>query len=121
MVDEAGRLLLVKRAHDPEAGRWSLPGGRCESGEPPEKACAREVLEECGLVVHVEREAGRVTRLGAGAVYEITDFVCSVTGGALRPGDDAADARWVAPDELRGLEMTSGLGEALAAWGFAPG
>jgi 8-oxo-dGTP pyrophosphatase MutT (NUDIX family) len=31
--DSAGRLLLIKRGHDPEAGRWSLPGGRIEPGE----------------------------------------------------------------------------------------
>ena len=38
-----GRLLLVRRAHDPEAGRWSLPGGRVEPGESAAAATAREV------------------------------------------------------------------------------
>lgn len=122
VLDEAGRVLLVRRAHDPDRGRWSVPGGRCETGEPPEAACRREVLEECGLIVRVEREAGTVERpgLGQGRVYRITDFVCSVVGGELTPGDDAGEARWVGPDEISWLELTPGLVETLAEWQVIP-
>ena len=47
--DPAGRLLLIKRGHAPQAGRWSLPGGRVEPGESDEQAVIREIREETGL------------------------------------------------------------------------
>ena len=48
--DGAGRLLLIKRGHDPEAGKWSLPGGRIGPGETDAKALVRERREQklCG-------------------------------------------------------------------------
>src|SRR3954468_2277091 len=48
-----GRVVLVKRAHEPLMGEWNLPGGGVELGETLEQACAREVLEETGLMVTV--------------------------------------------------------------------
>lgn len=88
-------------------------------GETPEVACVRETKEECGLDVVVEREAGQVVRPGGDELtkYHITDFICSVRGGALTAGDDAADARWVAVDDLGAFPLTAGLLEALATWG----
>ena len=49
MVDGAGRFLLVRRAHPPAQGKWSIPGGRVEPGETGEQAVVRELLEETGL------------------------------------------------------------------------
>lgn len=111
-------LLLIKRGHEPEAGRWSIPGGRIELGETDAEALVREVREETGLLVRPGRLAGAVERPGpGGTILEIRDYAATVTGGDLVPGDDAADARWVTPGELAGLTLTSGLGEALAGWG----
>jgi len=116
--DEAGRLLLIKRGHDPEAGRWSLPGGRVEPGETDEQAVVREIREETGLSVACGQLIGSVERPGLrGAVVAIADYAATVTGGTLVPGDDAADARWVSPADLAGLTLTGGLAEALTAWG----
>ena len=61
--DEAGRLLLIQRGHDPEAGRWSLPGGRIEPGESDEQAVVREIQEETGLRVTCGPLVGSVMRL----------------------------------------------------------
>ncbi|HEY5985258.1 MAG TPA: NUDIX domain-containing protein [Streptosporangiaceae bacterium] len=118
ITDAEGRLLLIKRGHPPQAGRWSLPGGRIEPGESDEQALVREVLEETGLRVSPGRLVGSVERPGSGdAVLDIRDYAASVTGGELLPGDDADDARWVGPPDLGGLPLTSGLAEALAGWG----
>src|SRR5260370_42700946 len=51
ITDPAGRLLLIRRGHEPEAGRWSLPGGRIEPGESDQQALVREGREETGLAV----------------------------------------------------------------------
>jgi ADP-ribose pyrophosphatase YjhB (NUDIX family) len=118
VTDDAGRLLLVKRGHEPEAGRWSLPGGRVKPGESDLQAVVREVREETGLRVKPGRLAGTVERPApGGAVFDIRDYAASVSGGRLAPGDDAADARWVHPRDLDRLSLTTGLADTLAGWG----
>jgi ADP-ribose pyrophosphatase YjhB (NUDIX family) len=95
-------VLLVKRAFPPRAGEWSLPGGRLELGESLVDGVRREVREETGIEVEVGplvEVFDRVHRDQDGRVrfhFVIADFLCHPTGGTLAPGDDAADARWVA-------------------------
>ena len=116
--DDRGRLLLIKRGHAPGAGLWSLPGGRIEPGETDAEALVREMCEETGLVVEVGQLIGTVRRPAQdGDALDIRDYAATVTGGTLRPGDDAADARWVETTDLRSLAITAGLIEALISWG----
>lgn len=122
MLDEARRLLVVRRAQPPSQGLWSVPGGRCLIGEPADAACVREVAEETGLTVRAVGFAGRVARDGPGGViYDIDDFVCEPTGGTLQAGDDALAARWVTLADLDALPLVDGLREALAGWDCLPG
>jgi 8-oxo-dGTP diphosphatase len=116
--DEQGRLLLIKRGHEPGAGLWSLPGGRIEPGETDAEALVREMREETGLAVQAGPLLGSVQRPAPGGmVLDIRDYGATITGGTLRAGDDAAEARWVAPGDLAGLPVTEGLVEALTDWG----
>jgi len=118
ITDAGGRLLLIKRGHEPGKGLWSIPGGRVEPGETDEQAVIREVREETGLVVQPGRLIGAVRRpTPAGAMLDIRDYAATVTGGTLAAGDDADDARWAGPAELAGLPLTDGLAEALTDWG----
>ena len=118
VTDGQGRLLMIKRGREPGAGLWSIPGGRIEPGEDDDEALVREMLEETSLTVQVGRLLGQVRRPGlSGAVIEIRDYTATVIGGTLRPGDDAADACWVAAGDMDSLEITDGLIEALTDWG----
>ncbi len=44
LVTRDGRLLLVRRSHEPWLGRWDIPGGFCGSREHPAMAAAREQM-----------------------------------------------------------------------------
>ena len=122
VLDARGRLLLVRRAHEPAKGCWSIPGGRKEPGESDAEATAREVLEETGLHVVVGELAGSV-ELDApdGSVYLVRDFRCVPVDGvdpsAVRAADDADAAGWFTPEEVRRLECSPGLVSALTEWG----
>ncbi|MFC0315598.1 NUDIX hydrolase [Gordonia phosphorivorans] len=110
LVDEDGRVLLVKRGHDPQRGRWSVPGGHVEPGETFAEAAVREVREETGLEVIVGDELWTATvPFGDDEIFEVHDFAGTVIGGELRSGDDADEVRWVSPAELEQLPLTTGL------------
>jgi ADP-ribose pyrophosphatase YjhB (NUDIX family) len=116
--DDTDRLLLVLRGHAPAAGTWSLPGGRVEADESDAAALRREVAEETGLQVEVGPLVGTVERDGpGGATYLIHDYACTVAGGALVAGDDAADVCWVADAAVADLECSPGLVDTLTDWG----
>jgi 8-oxo-dGTP diphosphatase len=54
LILQDGKVLLLLRKRPPEAGTWSLPGGRVEFGERLEDAVVRELREELGITVEVE-------------------------------------------------------------------
>ena len=99
VVVQEGKVLLVRRGHEPLKGQWSLPGGLLEVGESLEAGVIREVAEETGLQVQpvqlielldrIHREGDRVRYH-----YVIADYLCRVTGGEVRAASDAAEVRW---------------------------
>ena len=62
IFDNENRLCLVRRANEPSKGTWAFPGGRVEPDETSEEAIIREVMEETGLHVTIERELGPALR-----------------------------------------------------------
>lgn len=118
--DDDRRILVIRRGQAPAKGTWSLPGGRVEPGETLVDAVRREVLEETGIPVTVADLVGIVERDSeSGHTYVISDFYCTPTIPGLVPvaGDDADDARWVSADELRRIDTSPGLIDALDGWG----
>ena len=120
ILTDGEQILLIRRGHAPEAGRWSLPGGRVEPGETDEQALVREVREETGLEVVPGPLVGAVDRPQPdGRVLVIRDYAAAITGGTLAAGDDADDARWFGMRELHSLPLSTGLLETLNDWGVA--
>lgn len=113
-----GQVLLVRRANPPEAGCWSIPGGRVEPGETLKEAAARETFEETGIVVHILREVWCLNLPdGRGGSYEIHDFLAEPIGGELRAGDDATDVGWFTGKELTTMPLTHDLLGYLTRYG----
>lgn len=120
LVRDGDRVLLVQRGRPPFEGYWALPGGGIELGETVESAAVREVLEETGLEVAVSRHLGYadgIQRDETGRVrwhYVILYVEAQVTGGALRPGDDAKDVQWMTEQEVRHHRLTDAVERCLA-------
>lgn len=105
--DAQGRVLLHRRADN---GFWALPGGGVELGESVIEACVREVREETGLEVRVERLIGVYSdpRAYAVATYpngEVTQFVnlcfaCAIVGGELTCSPESTEIGFFALDAL---------------------
>lgn len=114
-----GPILLVERGGPPLKGYWSIPGGLVETGETLDQAVRREVLEETGLRVKPVEMFGifeRVMKDARGRVeyhYLLLDYVCKVTGGKLRAGDDVARVEWVTRGRLGDYQMTEGTRDVI--------
>jgi 8-oxo-dGTP diphosphatase len=119
VFDARGRLLVVRRGRPPAAGRWSIPGGRVESGESLAAAVEREVAEETGLRVRADYVVGTVEiPAGDGNVFDVTDFRATLLDDSADPvaGDDAAEAAWVDREQFVDLDCSPGLAATLEGW-----
>jgi len=110
VVVHEGRVLLIRRGKQPLYGRWVVPGGTVELGEPLTVALVREMHEETGLEVEpfelltvfdrIERDGERVTYH-----YVIVDYLCRWRAGEARAGSDALEVAWALPEELERYDL----------------
>ncbi len=122
-----GQMLMVKRAREPNKGKWSIPGGLIELGETVYEAATREVFEECSVKVEIIRlldTVDNIVRDEKGRVqyhYAIIDLLGKYISGEARAQSDAAECRWVALKEIEGLDITPMLREMLERQGIIRG
>lgn len=93
-----GRCLLLQRADN---GEWVFPKGHLERDEAPVSAAIREVLEEAGLVVEIDRELGSTRyRFGPRRHHRkrVDWFLAHPVGGSLQPEAGFATSTWLEPD-----------------------
>lgn len=120
VLAEAGKVVLVKRAREPLAGQWSLPGGMLELGETLEAGTAREILEETGLVVEVGPAIEVFDRIlvdDEGRVryhFVLVDYLCRPRAGVLEAGTDVDAVTLADPEALAGYEVTDKVGAVVA-------
>ena len=106
MIVRETRALIIKRAHEPRKGEWSLPGGLLELGESLQDAVRREIKEETGLEVEIGpiiETFDRIHRDDAGRIryhFVIVDFVCWSDEGEAVAGSDAEGVAWVEAHEI---------------------
>jgi len=94
-------ILMVKRKFEPRAGAWCLPAGFMEDGETPERCAVRELHEETGIRCRLKGLFGVYAGFDDPRVRAVLIlYLAERSGGRLKPGDDAVDARWFPPSEL---------------------
>jgi ADP-ribose pyrophosphatase YjhB (NUDIX family) len=121
LVDDDGRVLLGRRALEPDKGRWDLLGGFVNEREHPLDALRRELLEEAGLeVVPGEFLGIWMDRYGYDSTAASTlnlYWEARAAGGEQRPADDVEELRWFAPSELPWDELAFECNaKVLSAW-----
>ena len=105
------KTLLVRRVDD---GRWAVPGGYMKPGESLTEACKREVLEETGLSVEVERLIGIYTSPNLLLAYPdgskcqlvVCHFEAKAMGGQFVPNEETSEARYFSRSEAEALSMS---------------
>lgn len=96
VIDDAGRVLLSKRA---DFGIWNLPGGRLDSGEILAEGAAREVREETGVVAQVDRAVGLYFSEGRSRMSVV--YAGWPLGGELKQHtDETLENRYFSPEAL---------------------
>jgi ADP-ribose pyrophosphatase YjhB (NUDIX family) len=120
--DDEGRVMLTRRAHDPDKGLWDIPGGFLEEAEHPLDGVRRELKEETGL--DVEPEDFLVATVdwydapgGRRATVNLV-WTARIVGGQPEPADDVSEIRFFAADELPGPDELAfeHVQDVLAAW-----
>ncbi len=111
LIVQDNRVLLGRRNMEPQRGKWCLPGGFMDYGEPVRAAAAREALEETGLHVDVgellllsDWDDPRFNKKGIALA-----FAATVVSGTPRADDDVAELGWFSYDDLPGMAFPSDM------------
>lgn len=110
-----GRVLLLRRAIEPQVGLWTYPGGFLEMRETAEEGACREAREELGVTIGGLRLHGVYTRTGVGIVTIV--YLASLLAGEPGPSPEALEAAYFAPEEIPWADLAFPTTEwALKDW-----
>lgn len=119
VVVHDGRVLLVRRKKEPDAGKWGFAGGHVERGETALAAAARELHEETGVVATPERYLTNldiITRDGDGVVahhFLLVAVLCRYERGTPVPSDDVSHAEWIEIARVATLDRSEHVEEMI--------
>lgn len=119
IIEHEDKILLVKRRHEPFMNKYNLPSGHIDENETPENAAIREILEETGLNVEIEKLFGiyyfddNPNGAGINIVYK-----CRIIGGKLTETSEAKDLKFFSTNNLPRFEEIAGGGhnKAIDDW-----
>lgn len=113
--DSEGRIMLTRRAFEPYAGMWDVPGGFLGETEHPLDALRRELLEETGLEIEPTEWYGAFMVPYEGRTVVNLVWRARVLGGTERPADDVTEIGWFSRADLPPLEKIA-MAETLGRW-----
>jgi len=114
VVFKGDNVLLIKRGKPPKKGEWSLPGGGQQLGETVLQAVHREILEETGIKIKIERlldvvdfiePARNPSQNTLKYHYTLIDYGAEYVSGDLRAMSDACEARFFSLAEALSLPL----------------
>lgn len=121
LIKSGGKVLLIKRRFDPGSSKWSVPGGLIELGETVREAALREVYEETGLTVRLDKLLNVVDYIEMdekGAIrfhYILICFSAYVNGAfSINPSEEVAAVIWVEESEVLSYDITDSLRKLLS-------
>lgn len=126
VVIKDGRVLLVRRGIPPNKGLWAIPGGSLKLGETLQQGAEREILEETGITIRAGDpfySFDFIQRDGNGRIlfhYVIVDMMGDYIAGEVKAADDAQDARWFLPEEIKDLRISENTLKILRYIKFIP-
>lgn len=104
VIKKGEKILLGIRAKEPSKGKWIIPGGGVNFLEPIQTAVKREILEETGLEIDIEKMIG---------VYEIITppdqhrviiyWLANYQSGEVKPSSDISDAKFLSKEEVKSI------------------
>ena len=99
-----GKILLIRRRNPPSFDMFAFPGGRAEPGETPAETALREFWEETGIRAHSPREFAfyDLRAENPGRHFHLTVFLVEADAAEIaEAADDAVEAGWFTPSEIR--------------------
>lgn len=114
VVFKGDDVLVIKRKYPPNAGSWSIPGGRIETGETEIEAAHREVSEETGLTIEIVKKIVALDVAFKNVPYRLHDYAALWVDGEPVAADDASVAKFVSPENLAKLDMWDKTIEVIA-------
>src|SRR3990172_6093685 len=91
VIDHEGLIVLVRRGHEPQIGRWSFPSGYIDAGETLEGAAVREAEEETGLRIRIDRLIGAYSEAWNRTVF--VAYAAAAIGGEMAAGGGCIEGR----------------------------
>jgi len=112
LVIDKDKVLIIKRGEEPNKFLWSIPGGLVEIGEELEEAAIREVKEEMGIDIKIEKMIGIFNCINRNKNeieyhYVIIDYIAREFTGSIKTNKEILDFKWMKFNELHNYELTN--------------
>ena len=109
VIIKDGKILLIKRGHEPFKGMWAIPGGRLEDDETVEECCLREAKEEIGVDVKIARLVGVYSNPKLEPEkFVVIAFLCDIKDDTkVKAGSDAVEFKWVDLEDVKNMKLAA--------------